>query len=125
MTGQIAIGPHAVIRPGVYIPHGQVVIDGLTHVGEEVVLRPFVTLGLVDGYVFGPNLAKRVRIGTGAKVFGPIKLGYNARVGANAVVIRDVPADRRAVGCPPVSWPSVTVTRPIVRALAPAPVTPS
>ena len=99
-SGQISIGPKAVIRPGIYIPHGQVVVDGLTYVGEGVVLRPFVTLGLKDGSIFGPYLRRRVRIGTGAKVFGPITIGYNARVGANAVVIEDVPARRRAVGIP-------------------------
>lgn len=99
-TGQISIGPKAVVRPGIYIPHGQVVVDGLTYVGEEVVLRPFVTLGLRDGSIIGPRLEARARIGTGAKLFGPVTVGYHAQVGANAVVLVNVPAHRSAVGVP-------------------------
>lgn len=104
--GQISIGDRAVVRPGVYIPHGQVVIDGLTFVDTRVVLRPFVTLGLRDGHIFGPHIAARARIGTGAKVFGPVRIGAHARIGANAVVIRNVPEGRRAVGVPARILPS-------------------
>lgn len=98
--GQISIGDQAVVRPGVYIPHGQVVIDGLTFVDTRVVLRPFVTLGLRDGHIVGPRIGARTRIGTGAKVFGPVRVGADSRIGANAVVNRDVPTRRRVVGVP-------------------------
>lgn len=100
ITGQVAIGDYAVVRPGLYLPHGQVVVDGLTLVGEGVVLRPFVTLGLVDGHIFGPVIGDHARIGTGAKVVGPVRVGERANVGANAVVIADVPDGATAVGVP-------------------------
>lgn len=99
-TGQVSIGDHVVLRPGVYLPHGQVVIDGVTFVGEGVVLRPFVTLGLRDGHIFGPHLEERVMIGTGAKVFGPVRVGAGAQVGANAVVVDDVAERVTVVGVP-------------------------
>ncbi|MEO6629189.1 MAG: hypothetical protein ABIP03_11555 [Aquihabitans sp.] len=98
--GQISIGPPVVMRPGVYIPHGQVVIDGLTMIEPGVVLRPFITIGLRDGMPLGPTIGENTRIGTGAKVFGPVTLGPDVQVGANAVVTRDVPAGHTAVGIP-------------------------
>lgn len=99
-TGQISIGDHVVMEAGVYVPHGQVVVDGITHVSRGVVLRPFVTLGLGDGDRVGPRVGPRARIGTGAKAFGPVSIGAGAQVGANAVVIDDVPEGRTAVGAP-------------------------
>lgn len=98
--GQVIIDEHVVIGPGLYLPHGQVVIAGTTNIGRGVVIRPFVTIGLKDGNPFGPRIGNRVRIGTGAKVFGPLSIGRDARVGANAVVMVDVPADAIAVGVP-------------------------
>lgn len=98
--GQVSIGDQAVIRPGVYLPHGQVVIDGLTYVGSGAVIRPFVTLGLRDGFIFGPSIGDRTRIGTGAKVFGPCQVGADVQIGANAVVTGDVPDGATAVGVP-------------------------
>ncbi len=98
--GQISIGRHAVVHAGVYIPHGQIVIDGLTLVESGAVLRPFTTLGLRDGMPLGPTIRRRAKIGTGAKVIGPVTVGEGAQVGANAVVTTDVPAGRTAVGVP-------------------------
>ena len=46
VTGQISIGDPVVVQPGVYIPHGQVVIDGVVEIDTRVVLMPFVTIGL-------------------------------------------------------------------------------
>src|SRR5690606_31748978 len=54
MTGQICIGDPVVMRPGVYIPHGQVVVDGIVEVGEGVVLFPFITIGRLAGDMVGP-----------------------------------------------------------------------
>lgn len=99
-TGQVNIGRYAVIEPGVYFPHGQVVIDGLTRVERGAVVRPFVTLGLVDGNVLGPTVGANARIGTGARLIGPITVGARAQIGANAVVLDDVPDDAVAVGVP-------------------------
>lgn len=60
ITGQVSIGDKVVLRPGIYLPHGQVVIDGLVLVEEGVVLRPFVTLGLSDGSLYGPVIGRGV-----------------------------------------------------------------
>jgi serine O-acetyltransferase len=100
ITAQIAIGDPVVVEPGVYIAHGQVVIDGLSEIGKGVVLFPFVTIGLRAGDYRGPQVAEHVSIGTGAKLIGPITVGAGARIGANAVVVADVPAGATVVGVP-------------------------
>ena len=89
-----------VIHPGVYVPHGQVVIDGITEIGTGAVLSPFISIGLVADVFQGPIIGRRARIGTGARVLGPIDIGEGAVVGANAVVVRDVPAGATVVGVP-------------------------
>jgi serine acetyltransferase len=97
-TGQLAIGDPVVVQPGVYILHGQVVIDGFTEVGTGVTIAPFVTVGLRRGELIGPVIGDGVSIGTGAKVLGRVRVGANAQIGANAVVIGDVAAGQVAVG---------------------------
>lgn len=97
---QVCIGDPVVIGAGLYLPHGGVVIDGITRVGRDVVVFPGVTLGLVAGEFVGPTIGDRARIGTGAKVIGPVSVGDGAQVGANAVVISDVPSGGTAVGVP-------------------------
>jgi serine O-acetyltransferase len=100
VTGQITIGDPVVLAPGVYIPHGQIVVDGFTTVGTGAVLAPFVTIGLVAGTMKGPTIESRASIGTGARVLGPVRVGAGAKVGANAVVLTDVPDHATAVGAP-------------------------
>ena len=100
VTAQIAIGDPVVVDPGVYIAHGQVVIDGLSEVASGVVIFPFVTIGLRAGDIRGPKVLEDVSIGTGAKLIGPITGGAGARVGANAVVVDDVPPGATVVGAP-------------------------
>lgn len=100
ITGQVTIGDRAILGAGVYLPHGQVVIDGVTVVEPGVVIRPFVTLGLVDGHPVGPHIGARTRIGTGAKVFGPVRVGSDVQIGANAVVNADVADGATVVGAP-------------------------
>jgi serine O-acetyltransferase len=99
-TGQICIGDPVVVAAGVFIPHGQIVVDGMTDIASGVMLGPFVVVGLVTGEVRGPTIGARTRIGVGAKVLGPIVVGADAIIGANAVVISDVPAGATAVGVP-------------------------
>lgn len=100
MLAQICIGDPVVMAPGVYIAHGQVVVDGLTTVGAHVVLFPWTTIGLVAGNFHGPTIGNGATIGTGARVLGPVTIGDHATVGANAVVLHDVPAMSTAVGVP-------------------------
>lgn len=100
MTAQVAIGDPVVVDAGVYFPHGQVVIDGITEIGADTAISPWVTVGLILGDMKGPTIGRDVRIGTGAKVLGPVVVGDGARIGANAVVLIDVPAGATAVGVP-------------------------
>lgn len=97
---QVSIGDPVSVRPGVYIVHGQVVVDGIVEVHEEVHLFPFVTVGLRAGDVTGAVIERGASIGTGAKVIGPVRIGAGATVGANAVVVDDVPAGATVVGAP-------------------------
>lgn len=99
-TGQVAIGDPVVIQPGIYILHGQVVIDGLTEIEHGVTIAPFVTIGLRAGDLLGPRIGRNVQIGTGAKLIGRIEIGEAAQVGANAVVVGDVAAGATVVGAP-------------------------
>ena len=100
----VSVGDRVSIGPGLLINHGHVVIDGLVSIGPECSIAPFVTIGLntggPDASLIGPTIGKFVFIGTGAKVLGPITIGDNARIGANAVVLSDVPPAHTAVGAP-------------------------
>jgi serine O-acetyltransferase len=100
----VSIGDHVRIGPGLLVNHGHVVIDGIVEIGPLCSIGPFVTIGLNTGgpdvSFEGPTIGKFVFIGTGAKLLGPITVGDNARIGANAVVMNDVPADSTAVGVP-------------------------
>lgn len=102
MTG-IEIHPAATIGRGLFIDHGTGVVIGETAViGNNVTLFQGVTLG-GTGKERGkrhPTLGDRVVIGAGAKVLGNITIGSNSMVGANAVVVRDVPEHSTVVGVP-------------------------
>jgi serine O-acetyltransferase len=100
MHSQVCIGNPVFIEPGIYIAHGQVVIDGFTKIGSGVVIFPWVTIGLKAGNFQGPMIESDVHIGTGAKVIGPVKLGLGAMIGANAVVVKDVGSHQTVVGIP-------------------------
>ncbi len=100
LLAQVSIGDPVVMHPGVYIVHGQVVLDGLVEIGPGVVIAPFVTIGLRAGDVQGPVLEAGVSVGTGAKVIGPVRVGEGATIGANAVVVDDVAPGTTVVGAP-------------------------
>jgi serine O-acetyltransferase len=100
MTAQVSIGDPVVVQPGIYIVHGQVVVDGITEVHSGAVLAPWVSVGLVAGNFIGPTIGAGAYIGSGARVLGTVRVGKKARVGANAVVLRDVPDGATAVGVP-------------------------
>jgi serine O-acetyltransferase len=99
-SAQVCIGDPVVVEPGLYLAHGQVVIDGVVTVGPDVVLFPFVTIGLRAPDIIGPTIERGVHVGSGAKVLGAVRIGAGARVGANAVVVADVPAKATVVGVP-------------------------
>lgn len=80
---------------------GDIIISGDTVIGDDVVIRNGVTIGLKRTKEAGaPVIGNRVDIGAGAKVLGPIKIGDDVSIGANAVVITDVPPNSIAVGVP-------------------------
>jgi serine O-acetyltransferase len=97
---QVSIGDPVVVEPGIYILHGQVVIDGQTEIQGGVTIAPWVTIGLRAGDYRGAVIERNVSIGTGAKVIGPVRVGEGARIGANAVVVTDVPPGVTVVGAP-------------------------
>jgi serine O-acetyltransferase len=97
---QVSIGDPVVVAPGVYIVHGQVVVDGLVEIGPGTAIFPFVTIGLRAGELRGATVERDVSIGTGAKVIGPVQIGAGATIGANAVVVDDVAAGSTVVGAP-------------------------
>jgi serine O-acetyltransferase len=102
LTG-IEIHPGAKIGRRVFIDHGMGVVIGETaELGDDCTLYHGVTLG---GTTWNkgkrhPTLARGVVVGAGAKLLGPITVGEGARVGSNAVVVKDVPAGATAVGIP-------------------------
>lgn len=104
LTG-IEIHPGAKIGNGLFIDHGLGVVIGETaEIGNNVTLYHQVTLGGTgkDHGKRHPTIRDGVIIGAGAKILGPIEIGENAKVGANSVVLRNVPAGCTAVGIPAV-----------------------
>jgi serine O-acetyltransferase len=87
----------------VVIEHqGAIVIHGNSVIGDECIIRQGVTLGNrhLNAPFDAPVLGRGVNVGAGAKILGNVKIGDKAVIGANAVVLRDVPAGRTAVGVP-------------------------
>ncbi|MDX6699187.1 MAG: serine O-acetyltransferase [Solirubrobacteraceae bacterium] len=102
LTG-IEIHPAARIGEGFFIDHGMGVVVGETaEIGRDVTLYQGVTLG-GTGFATGkrhPTVEDNVTIGSGAKLLGPITVGHGAKIGANSVVIHDVPPNSTVVGNP-------------------------
>jgi serine O-acetyltransferase len=102
VTG-VEIHPAARVGEGLFIDHGTGVVIGETaELGEDVTLYQGVTLG-GTGFATGkrhPTVGDNVTIGSGAKLLGPIEVGHGAKVGANSVVITDVPPNSTVVGNP-------------------------
>ena len=102
LTG-VEIHPGAILGPGFFIDHGMGVVIGETaEVGTDVTLYHGVTLGgtSLEKGKRHPTIGDRVVIGTGAKVLGAITIGEDSRIGANAVVVKSVPANSVVVGVP-------------------------
>ncbi len=102
VTG-IEIHPAATIGDDFFIDHGMGVVIGETaEIGDDVTLYQGVTLG-GTGFSTGkrhPTVQDNVTIGSGAKLLGPITVGHGSKIGANSVVIHDVPPNSTVVGNP-------------------------
>ena len=109
LTG-IEIHPKAKIGENLFIDHGMGVVIGETsEIGDNVTIYHAVTLGGSSPSIDSerqrhekrhPTIGNDVVIGSGAQIIGPIKVGNNARIAANAVVVKDVPENATMVGIP-------------------------
>ena len=102
LTG-VDIHPGAHLGPGLFIDHATGVVIGETaEVGEDVTIFHGVTLGGTGGEIGKrhPTIGDRVVVGAGAKILGAVKVGDDSRIGANAVVVKEVPAGAVVVGVP-------------------------
>jgi serine O-acetyltransferase len=102
LTG-IEIHPGATIGRRFFIDHGMGVVIGETaEIGDDCTLYHGVTLGGTSWNKGKrhPTLGKGVVVGAGAKILGPITIGEGARIGSNAVVVKEVPAGATAIGIP-------------------------
>ena len=109
LTG-IEIHPKAKIGKNLFIDHGMGVVIGETsEIGDNVTIYHMVTLGGISPSIDSsnqrdvkrhPTLKNNVVVGSGAQVLGPIVVGENAKIGANAVVTKDVPENAVMVGIP-------------------------
>ena len=109
LTG-IEIHPKAKIGKNLFIDHGMGVVIGETsEIGDNVTIYHMVTLGGISPSIDSdnqrnvkrhPTLKDNVVVGSGAQVLGPVVVGKNAKIGANAVVTKDVPENAVMVGIP-------------------------
>lgn len=107
LTG-IEIHPGATIGRRLFIDHGTGIVVGETaEIGDDVLMYQAVTLGgrALNRTKRHPTIGNRVMLGAGAKILGPVVVGDDSAVGANAVVVRDVPAQSVAVGIPALTRP--------------------
>ena len=105
MVTAIDIHPGAEIGRNFFIDHGFVVIGETARIGDDVTIYQHVTLGGTNPTAGAagnrhPTIGDGVIIGSGAQVLGPITVGARSRIGANAVVTRDVPPGATMVGIP-------------------------
>lgn len=102
LTG-VEIHPGATLGPGLFIDHATGVVIGETaEVGADVTIYHGATLGgtSLEKGKRHPTIGDRVTIGAGAKILGPIVIGHDSRIGANAVVVKAVPSGSVVVGVP-------------------------
>ncbi|WP_041741248.1 serine O-acetyltransferase [Collimonas fungivorans] len=101
----LEIAARCEIGPGLYFPHTQGTVIGANKIGENATIYHNVTFGAREidldySASSRPDIGDNVIVGAGAKILGPVMVGNNARVGANAVVVEDVPAGATVVGIP-------------------------
>ncbi|HEY6202684.1 MAG TPA: serine acetyltransferase [Candidatus Limnocylindria bacterium] len=100
----IDIPPSVPIGPGLYVPHPFGTVVMARRIGAGATLVSCVTIGMRNEPAF-PLIGDNVYVSAGARVLGGITIGNNVAIGANAVVLRDVPDDHVAVGVPAAARP--------------------
>ena len=106
----VEIHPGAKIGKNLFIDHGMGVVIGETsEIGDDVTIYQAVTLGGISPSIDSerqrhakrhPTIGDNVVIGSGAQILGPVKVGANSRIAANAVVVRDVSENSTMIGAP-------------------------
>lgn len=101
----LEIAARCEIGPGLYFPHTQGTVIGANKIGDNVTIYHNVTFGAREidldySILSRPSVGDNVIVGAGAKILGPVMIGNGARVGANAVVVEDVPPGATVVGIP-------------------------
>lgn len=101
----IEVSPRVEIGGGLFLPHTVGTVIGAARIGDNCTIMQGVTLGTSEpemGFTASlrPVVGNDVLIGAGAKVIGPVTIGDHAKIGANAVVLRDIPPHSVAVGVP-------------------------
>jgi serine O-acetyltransferase len=110
--GQTALFLNCVdIGPGLFLQHAWCTAVGAERIGRNCWINQQVVIGHTnrDG---GPVIGDNVTIHVGAKVLGPIRIGNNVKIGANALVVKDVPDDCVVLGSPGISRPRKTIEMP-------------
>ncbi len=106
----VFIGAKAEIGQRFVIEHfGAIVIHGSTVIGDDCIIRQGVTIGNrhQNSPLDSPVIGSRVNVGAGAKILGKVTIGNDVDIGANAVVIKDVPSNHTAVGVPAKNKPKI------------------
>ena len=88
------------IGPGLFIQHGFCTIIAAAEIGKNCWINQQVTIGFAKNATDCPTIGNNVTISAGAKVLGKVNIGENSKVGANAVVVKNVPANVTVVGVP-------------------------
>jgi serine O-acetyltransferase len=91
--------PHIEVGPRLFVPHPVGTVVTARRIGSGVTLVSAITIGMRNESDF-PVIGDGVYVGAGARILGNITIGDRAQIGANAVVLKDVPADHVAVGVP-------------------------
>jgi serine O-acetyltransferase len=95
----LEIGPMVQIGPGFYLPHTVGVVIIAKRVGANVSVIGSNTIGMRNEWEF-PEIGDAVFVGVGARILGPVNVGAGSKIGANAVVVDDVPPGATVVGIP-------------------------
>jgi serine O-acetyltransferase len=88
------------IGPGLFVQHGDSTLVSADEIGENCWISQQVTIGYVNNGTDRPTIGNNVRVGAGAKILGKVKVGDYAIIGANSVVMRDVPPNVTVMGVP-------------------------